>query len=179
MKRLLPLLCACLAVAAVAVVPTAGAKSSKSSKPFSAADEQYLKTSMQGDLFEIVGGKWAKSHTRTAAVLRMADRLVTDHFKSYDDAAKLAHSLGIAVPTTPTPSQVWELTMVTSLHGKAYDHWYSSLEVYDHVQDIQETTDEVNDGTNSKVRDDARTELPTLREHLTLARAALAANPEA
>ena len=42
MKRLLPLVCACLAAAAVAAVPAAGAKSSKSSSKVSAADEQYL-----------------------------------------------------------------------------------------------------------------------------------------
>lgn len=178
MKRFLPLAVACLALVAVLAVPAAGAKSKKSSKPYSAADAQYLKTSMQGDLFEIIGGKWAKGHTKNAAVLRLADRLVTDHTKSFDDAAKLARSLGIEVPNSPTSSEEWELKMVESLHGKAYNHWYASLEVYDHVQDISEATDEVNDGTNSKVRDDARTELPTLREHLKLAREALAANPK-
>ena len=176
MKRLLPLVSACLVFGAVVAVPAVGAKSSK---PFSAADEQYLKTSMQGDLFEIIGGKWAQKHTKNAAVLRMADRIVSDHTKSLQDAIKLAHSLGIDVPSTPTPSEVWELKMVASLHGAAYNHWYASLEVYDHVQDIQETTDEINDGTNSKIRDDARTELPMLQLHLKLARAALAANPTA
>jgi hypothetical protein len=33
-------------------------------------------------------------------------------------------------------------------------------------------------GTNSKVRDDARTELPMLRTHLKLSRATLAASPK-
>ncbi len=178
MKRLLPLTFACLALAAATAaiaVPAAGAKSSKS---YSAADEQYLKTSIQGDRFEIIGGKWAQKHTRNAAVLRMADRIVSDHTKSLKDAVKLAHSLGIDVPSTPTPSEVWELKVVTSLHGTAYNHWYASLEVYDHVQDIQETTDEINDGTNSQIRDAARTELPMLQLHLKLASAALAANPK-
>ena len=175
MRRLLPLAVACLALGATIAVPVAGAKSSKS---VSAADEQYLKTSIQGDRFEIIGGKWAKTHSKNAAVLRMADRIVSDHAKSLKDAIKLAHSLGIDVPSAPTPTEVWELTMVASLHGKAYNHWYASLEVYDHVQDIQETTDEINDGTNAKIRDDARTELPMLQLHLSLARAALAANPK-
>ncbi|MBV9941775.1 MAG: DUF4142 domain-containing protein [Solirubrobacterales bacterium] len=174
MKRLLPLAFACLALVAAIAVPTAGAKPSKS---YSAADEQYLKTSIQGDLFEITGGKWAQKHTKNAAVLRMANRIVSDHTKSVKDAASLARSLGIDVPSTPTPSEVWELKVVTGLRGRAYNHWYASLEVYDHVQDIQETTDEINDGTNPKIRDNARTDLPVLQLHLRLARAALAENP--
>ncbi len=54
--------------------------------------------------------------------------------------------------------------------------WYSSLEVYDPRQDIQEATDEVKDGSSSAVRDDARTELPALHKHLRLAQDAFVAS---
>ena len=177
MKRLLTVACACLAAAVIAAVPTAGAKSSKSTSKVSAADEQYLKTGLAGDLFEITGGKIAKAKSNNPAVTRLANRLISDHAKSFSDDAKLARKLGVDVPTSPLPSQIWELKMVASLRGKAFNHWYSSLEVYDHVQDIQEASDEVKDGTNSEVRDSARMEIPTLRLHLALARAALGANP--
>jgi putative membrane protein len=80
------------------------------------------------------------------------------------------------VPSSPTPSQLWELRAVASFKGKAFDRWYSSLEVFDHLQDIDETATEVTNGTNSQVRDDAKTELPVLKAHLRLARAALAAS---
>ena len=52
MKGLLTLGCACLAAGAIAVVPVAGAKSSGSGSKVSAADEQYLQTSISGDRFE-------------------------------------------------------------------------------------------------------------------------------
>ncbi len=175
MKRFLPLLCACLALAAVIAVPSAGAKSSKSNK-VSAADEQYLQTSISGDRFEIIGGKLAERKSKNPAVLKLARTLVSDHSKSLSDAIKLAHELKIDVPSSPTPSMIWELKAVSTFKGKAFNHWYSSLEVYDHIQDIDETSTEVSNGTNSKVRDDARTELPMLRKHLRLARAALAAS---
>jgi putative membrane protein len=80
------------------------------------------------------------------------------------------------VPSSPTPSEVWELKMVASLKGKAFNRAYSSLEVYDHLQDIDEASTEVASGTNSQVRDDAKTELPMLREHLKLAREAFRAS---
>jgi predicted outer membrane protein len=82
MKRLLIPVCACLAVAAIAAVPTAGAKSNKSSSKVSAADEQYLQTSISGDRFEIIGGRLAEKKSNNAAVQRLAKRLVDDHSKS-------------------------------------------------------------------------------------------------
>jgi hypothetical protein len=51
-----------------------------------------------------------------------------------------------------------------------------ALEAFDHLQDIDETGTEVANGTNSQIRDDARTELPMLRMHLRMSRAALAAS---
>jgi putative membrane protein len=176
MKRLLTPVCACLAVAVIAAVPAAGAKSTGSSSTVSAADEQYLQTSISGDRFEIIGGKLAEKKSKNAAVRRLATRVADDHSKSLSDAIKLAHSLKIDVPSSPTPSMVWELKMVATLKGKAFDHWYSSLEVYDHLQDIDETATEIANGTNSQIRGDAKTELPMLKTHLRLARAALAAS---
>ncbi|HKO26579.1 MAG TPA: DUF4142 domain-containing protein [Solirubrobacteraceae bacterium] len=175
MKRLLTPVCACLAVAAIAVVPAAGAKSSRSSSKVSAADEQYLQASISGDRFEVIGGKLAEKKSKNPSVLKLAKTLVDDHSKSLSDAIKLAHELKIDVPSSPTPSEVWELRVVAAAHGKSFNVLYSSLEVYDHLQDIDETGTEAATGTNSQVRDDARTELPMLREHLKLARHAFAA----
>jgi putative membrane protein len=177
MKRIAMVACALVAVGAI-VVPFAGARtrSAGSGKsPASGLDKEYLKTSMQGDLFEIIGGKLALKRSHNAAVLRLAKRLVIDHSKSFSDAAKIARRLGVDVPKSPTPSEVWELTVVRSMHGKGFDRWYSSLEVFDHRQDIDETSDEIKDGSNKAVADDAKQDLPVLREHLKLAEAAVRA----
>jgi putative membrane protein len=176
MKRLLTSVCACLAVVAIAAVPAAGAKSHASRSKVSAADEQYLQTSISGDRFEIIGGKLAEKKSKNAAVLKAARTIVSDHTKSLSDAIKLAHELKIDVPSSPTPSMVWELKVVAAAKGKAFNVLYSSLEVYDHLQDIDETSSEISEGTNSQIRDDAKTELPMLRKHLRLARAAFAAS---
>ena len=175
MNRLLTPVCACLVVAAIAAVPTAGAKSSKSSSKVSAADEQYLQTSISGDRFEIIGGKLAEKKSKNPAVLKAASTIVSDHTKSLSDAIKLAHQLKIDVPSSPTPSMIWELKVVAAAKGKAFNVLYSSLEVYDHLQDIDETSSEISEGTNPQIRDDAKTELPMLRKHLKLAREAFSA----
>jgi putative membrane protein len=144
-------------------------------KAYSAWDEQWLMMSIEGDLFEIQGGKLAQSQGTTDEVRALGARLVTDHGKSLQDATDLANSLGIEVPDSPSPSQQWELRVVSSFSGVAFDRWYADLEVQDHMQDIQEAQDEVDKGCNPDIRKDAANEIPTLQEHLRVAQEALKA----
>jgi putative membrane protein len=106
------------------------------------------------------------------AVTRLAKRLKADHSKSLADAAKLARTLSLSVPTSPSPSMQWELTQVGSMTGTAFDKAYATLEVKDHTEDIQNTTEEIAKGRTAAVRASARKELPMLRAHLALSRTA-------
>jgi putative membrane protein len=142
---------------------------------FSAWDEEWLMMSIQGDLFEIQGGKLAKQKATTQIVRDLAERLIEDHTKSLQDAVDVAHELGIDVPDEPSPTQQWELRAVAQFHGSDFDRWYSDLEVQDHIQDIQEAQDEIDKGCNDKIRQLAEDDLPVLKQHLELARAALKA----
>jgi putative membrane protein len=135
-------------------------------------DQHYLMTGIEGDHFEIQGGKLALGKGQCPAVTRLAKRLKADHSKSLADATKLAHTLSVPVPKSPSPSMQWELAQVGSMTGAAFDKAYATLEVKDHVEDIQNTTEELSKGQTSAVRASARTELPMLRAHLALARAA-------
>ena len=140
---------------------------------YSAWDEQWLTMSIEGDLFEIQGGKIAQQKGTSQKVRDLGATLVADHSKSLRDATDLAKQLGIAVPSEPSPTQQWELQAVQQFAGTAFDRWYAYLEVQDHKQDIKEAQDEVDKGCNRDVRKDAKTEIPTLQKHLGLAQAAL------
>jgi putative membrane protein len=168
------LACTCACALAFVVTGAQARPRAAAAKP-SGLDKEYLKTSMQGDLFEIRGGHIALAKNNPA-VVKLARRLITDHTKSFEDAAALARKLGEDVPSKPTASEQWELKVVSSLKGRAFNHWYSSLEVFDHLQDISEAQDEVQDGKLGAVRKDAKDEIPTLRHHLALARKALKAS---
>jgi putative membrane protein len=163
----------------VAAVLASGAVASAAPaapKRYSAQDKTWLETSIQGDRFEIIGGRLALRKSSDRAVRRLAARLVTDHGKSLAEAVAVAHKLGIEVPKTPSPSMQWELQVVASFSGRKFNRWYSSLEVQDHKQDITETADEKSEGSNRQVRKLAKDDLPVLRQHLALARAALRAS---
>jgi putative membrane protein len=159
-------------IAAVSGPLAATAADGKSTARVSALDAASLESAIQGDRFEIEGGKRAAS-SGNAAVRALGARLVKDHTKSLGEASRLARRLGVDVPEAPTPPERWELRIVGSLEGATFDRWYSDLEVADHLQDISEARDEVSHGTNPAVRAMARHELPTLRAHLAMAKAAL------
>jgi putative membrane protein len=160
----------------LAVVGTLAISSQAQAASHSAWDEQWLKTSIEGDRFEIAGGLLAQQKG-SATVKSLGARLVADHSKSLKDAIAVAHKLGISVPGKPTPSQQWELQIVGTLSGAQFNHWYSALEVEDHKQDITESHDEVTEGGNREVKKLAAEDLPMLREHLKLATQALSVSP--
>ena len=178
-RRLLGLTLALCAPAALATAPIASGHGhghhGRHHHRVSAWDQQWLMMSIEGDRFEIAGGQIAESKGVNPKVKALGARLVADHSKSLSDAIKLAHKFGIPVPPDPSPSQRWELKTVGRFSGSAFDKSYSDLEVLDHMQDIQEAKDEAHMGTNHRIRKLAKSEIPTLKEHLALAKAALQA----
>ena len=163
--------------AGLAVLATAGtACASAQAATLSGLDKTYLTGSIQGDRFEIAGGKLAQSKSQNPKVRALGARLVKDHSKSLADASRMAHQFGLDVPKSPTPSQRWELQILGSLSGQPFDQWYTRLEVADHHQDITEAAQEVKDGVDQQVRSAAHDEIPTLRQHLRLSQDALKAS---
>ncbi len=162
-----------LAVAVVLAFSVSGG-SSKADPPSSVSpfDENYLQTAIQGDRFEVIGGRLAKRRGHSVAVRALGARLLKDHKQSLKDAIDLANKLDIDVPKKPTPLMQWELRAVRHFHGRAFDRWYTDLEVQDHKQDIKEASDETSKGSDPELKKSAADELPTLREHLKLSRAA-------
>jgi putative membrane protein len=175
MRRIIAALGAVILVCAVTATAAGAAARRTTNGTPSGQDKTYLTTSMEGDLFEIIGGKLALKKSHTPAVDALAKRLIKDHTKSYKDVVKVAKELGVKVEKTPSPTEMWELLTVAKVSGKTFDQWYTSLEVYDHTQDIQETADEIKDGSNAAVISDAKEDLPVLKMHLKLSKAALRA----
>jgi putative membrane protein len=174
-RRMLPAAAGTVAVCLALSGAIASARSPSSHPRFSAWDEQWLMTSIQGDRFEIAGGTLAASQATDARVRALGQRLVKDHSASLKDAIRVARRLGIDVPAAPSPSQRWELKTVSAFTAADFDRRYAELEVLDHVQDIQEGKAEVQKGVNRAIRHLASSDLPTLRQHLKLSREALQA----
>jgi putative membrane protein len=138
-------------------------------------DEMWLQSAISGDRFEIAGGLIAARRSGNPQVRALGRRLMSDHAKSLAEAIALAKRYGVGVPPAATPSQQWELNRLRNMPKSWFDVQYTSLEVKDHNQDIEETGFEARMGGLSEIRDDAKNELPVLNTHLKLAKVALAA----
>jgi putative membrane protein len=163
-----PLLGIAAVVTGLALAPAAA----HAAAVYSPLDEEILQTSIQGDRFEIIGGRIAQTHAGSVRVQRLGARLVKDHTKSLREAVALAKRLGISVPSTPSTTEEWQLAVVSGLSGSAFDVAYSRLEVQDHKQDIEEVHSELRDGLNAEIRAMERKDLPVLRTHLHLSKLA-------
>src|SRR4051794_15997086 len=157
------------AVLAAALLAPAAAHAAAAYSPL---DEDVLRSSIQGDRFEIIGGRIAETHAGSTRVQHLGARLVKDHTKSLREAVRLAKQLGISVPSNPSTTQEWELGVVSGLSGRAFDVAYSRLEVQDHKQDIEEVHTELQGGFNASVRALELKDLPTLRYHLHISKLA-------
>jgi putative membrane protein len=171
MRTKLAMVAALVVVGAAFAVGTGGAAAASSAK-VSGLDEEWLSSGLQGDLFEVKGGKIAMQNSKNSEVKALGKTLMTDHSESFEDGAKLAKSLGIEVPKAPTYPEIWELGQVGSMKGTPFDKAYTSLEVLDHMQDIKDAKTEIANGTNKAVIANAKEELPMLIEHLALSKKA-------
>jgi putative membrane protein len=160
--------CIVAASVALAVAPPAA----HAAAVYSPLDENILRTSIQGDRFEIIGGKIAATHAGSVRVRDLGATLVKDHTKSLREAVALAKRLGISVPSTPSTTEEWELSVVSGLSGSAFDVAYTSLEIQDHKQDIEDVHTEQEHGLNAAVIALEHHDLPTLRTHLHLSKVA-------
>jgi len=136
----------------------------------SALDRHYLQAAIEGDRFEIAGGKIALQHASSEKVKELANKLIADHTDSLKDAVELAQRYRIEVPKDPSPTQQWELETISGFNGAAFDKSYAKLEVADHVQDIKEAAEEVHYGSAWRIRKAAYEEIPVLKGHLDQAR---------
>ena len=166
---------AAVAIAAFAVhAPASGAYVAPPT--VSGQDQTYLQSAVEGDAFEVTAGRLALRKSQNADVRRAAGTYARDHALSGAEGKQLAKRLRVQADFAPSPSQQWEIQMLSGLDGAAFDHKYSYLEVLDHKQDLFEAKQEVENGSNPRVVAAARKEIPMLSRHLKLARAALKAS---
>src|SRR3954471_19124747 len=82
----------------------------------SGLDKTWLQGAIQGDRFEIAGGKIAQK-SQNPAVRALGARLVKDHAESLSEARRLARRLHVHVPKGPTETQGWQLDILNATSG--------------------------------------------------------------
>jgi putative membrane protein len=156
-----------LAAMAVALVSASGMAQGRSPDP-AKASRAFVNEVIQGDLAEIQMGKLAQEKGASEKVKQFGRRLASDHGANLEKARPLAASMGMRLPTTPNAKQKAMYYKLSSLSGPDFDRRFARKMVQDHEKDIRAFQRE--SSRSGPVANFAKRTLPTLQEHLKIAR---------
>ncbi|MGA7794271.1 MAG: DUF4142 domain-containing protein [Candidatus Acidiferrales bacterium] len=163
------------ALAASAAPPSDSAKSTAKTKSTAAmmSDTDFAKTAAEGGFAEVRFGELAEDKATNKDVKELAQRMVTDHTKADDSLTTAASKDSIAIPSQLNAKDQATYVRLSQLSGTTFDRDYARDMVRDHETDIAMFRHEASDGKDASIKSFAAQTLPTLEDHLKLAREAL------
>ncbi len=137
-------------------------------KPFS--DAEFAKKAASGGLAEVEMGKIAKDRATDPDVKQFAERMITDHGKANEELEKVAKEANLSIPTRPDAEEQKHIDMLRDYKGADFDKMYIKHMVEDHERDVKEFTRAARECKNDKLKAFAEKTLPTVKEHLEMAK---------
>jgi putative membrane protein len=167
----------CAGLAAFAAAPPRSDSAKSSAKTTTSAtkmsDSDFAKTAAEGGLAEVKFGELAEDKAASKPVKELAQRMVDDHTKADDTLKTAATNDNISIPAQMNAKDQAAYARLSELSGAAFDRAYARDMVRDHETDIALFRHEANDGKDASIKSFAAQTLPTLEDHLKLARQAL------
>ena len=133
-------------------------------------DKEFIANAGIGGLAEVQMGNLALQKASSPDVKAFAQRMVTDHSKANAELAQLATAKGAALATELDGDPEAALTHLTSLSGAAFDKAYMQHMVSDHEKAVSDFDKASTSATDADVKAWAGKTLPTLQQHLALAK---------
>jgi putative membrane protein len=146
------------------------AQNSGDSNRMSAADTKFAGEAAMGGMMEVELGKIAVQKSSNDKVKQFGQRMSDDHSKAADELKRIAAKENITLPTELDVRHRAMIDKYANLSGTAFDRAYMGDMVRDHQAEIADFQSEAKIGTNADLKSWATTTLPTLREHLRIAR---------
>jgi putative membrane protein len=137
----------------------------------SAADADFVMKAGQAGVAEVAAGRMAETRGESQAVKTFGQRMVTDHTKAGDELKNVAVKSGATVPATSSPEQMQAAQKLAGLKGAAFDKAYAEQMVKDHEEAVALFEKEASSGSDADLKAFAGKTLPTLQEHLKMAKA--------
>lgn len=174
MSRTLPrLIAAALLVAAVPFATYAQDQTQETdSKGGTPTDAGFVTNASGAGLAEVELGKLAVTNGGSAKVKAFGQRMVDDHTKAGEELKNLASGdRGYSTAETPPPANQKDIDALKRLNGAAFDKEYAKVSVADHQKAVAIFEVEAEKGSNKELQAFAKKTLPTLKQHLKMARA--------
>jgi Predicted outer membrane protein len=134
-------------------------------------DRDFVIDAAMGGLEEVELGQIAAQKGTSEAVKQFGQRMVDDHSKANTELMTLAQSKGITLPTALDEKHQKDVTKLSAMSGADFDRAYSKMMLSDHTKDVSEFEKQSTKGTDPDLKAFAAKTLPTLQEHLQMAKA--------
>jgi putative membrane protein len=133
-------------------------------------DQDFLKDAAEGGLAEIKLGQLAEDKGSSDVVKSFGKRMVEDHSKANDQLNDVALHEKVKLPTELSKKNQKAYDRLSELSGDAFDRAYARAMVRDHQNDMDAFRQEAGSGQVEAIKSFASQTLPTLQEHLKMAR---------
>jgi putative membrane protein len=159
--------------AAMLILSTASAFAQGAKAPAGAgvgSDQTWVMNTAKDGMAEVELGKLAGEKASNADVKTFARRMVADHTKANDELKSIAATKNITLPAAPDAQHKATHDRLAKLSGPAFDRAYMQMMVQDHTKAVASFKRESQTGKDAEIKAFASKTLPTLEEHLKMAR---------
>jgi putative membrane protein len=134
------------------------------------ADQDFVMKAAQGGLAEVAMGQVGSQKATHPDVKAFAVRMVSDHGQANGELTQLAMTKSLTLPTEPAEEHKLGLQHLNGLSGAEFDAAYMVHMVADHEKDVKEFEAASRNVQDPDLKAWATKKLPTLQEHLKLAK---------
>jgi putative membrane protein len=144
----------------------AGARPAVADSP----DEGFVREAATGGKIEVELGRYASRNAADPQVKKFGERMVADHGKANAELERIAERESIVMPTDAAVADDPLVKELTALKGADFDRKYMKAMVEDHEEDVAQFREMSQSAATPSVKTFAQKTLPTLQEHLKLAK---------
>jgi putative membrane protein len=133
-------------------------------------DLEFAKKAAEGGLMEVQFGELAQEQAKDEQVVQFGARMVQDHGQANEKLKAIAEQKGIQLPQELPEDAQQKYEELQQLSDSEFDKAYMDEMVKDHEEDVEAFEQQAQSGEDPDLRAFAEETLPTLREHLELAK---------
>ncbi len=161
-----------LAGAATGVLLLFGGGTAGAAAP-SDQDVDYITSNGQTNLAEIALSDLVLERSSNPQARELATMTGTDHRAALAKLTPIAATLGVSLPTAPSPAQQADAARLESSSDADFDLVYANIQVAGHRMSIAGTETEIDAGSEQSLLDYASGYLPVASHHLDMAESLL------
>ena len=132
--------------------------------------DSFLREAAQSGMAEVMLGNLALQKSQNEQIKSFAQQMVADHTTANGELATIAQSKSVALPTEVSAKQKSAVNKLNGMSGMEFDKAFMKQMVKDHEAAVKLFSRESERGTDNETKAFAAKTLPTLQNHLQMAR---------